>query len=126
MNNKGMERKLGNSGSIESPNSSNINFCPPFDCMLEDILPPFIAWFLNCSFQIHFVPLLPPPLHGGKSITSVIRRVDPKIETFLGPEMATHVHEITKVTVFSMALGFNDFDGGIFITWAIGRVGPCN
>ncbi len=39
LNNKGMERKLGNSGSIESPVSCNINFCPPFDCMLEDILP---------------------------------------------------------------------------------------
>ncbi len=40
----------------------------------------------------------------------------------VGPE--THVHKITNVPVFYMALGLYDFDAGKSITQAIGRVGP--
>ncbi len=50
-----------------------------------------------------------------------------KIETFLGPEMATsetHVHKIINVPVLSMALGLNDFESGNLITRVIGRGGP--
>ncbi len=36
----------------------------------------------------------------------------------------THVHKITNVPVFYMALGFNDFDAGKSITRVIGRGGP--
>ncbi len=39
-----------------------------------------------------------------------------------GPE--THVHKISIVPVFYMALGLNDFDMGNFITQDIGRGGP--
>ncbi len=46
------------------------------------------------------------------------------IKTFLGNEMATHVHEITNVPVFYMALGLNDFDWGKSIARSIGRGGP--
>jgi hypothetical protein len=50
-----------------------------------------------------------------------------KIETFLGPEMATsktHVHKIISVPVLSMALGLNDFESGKYITRAIRKGGP--
>ncbi len=40
---------------------------------------------------------------------------------WVGPE--THVHKITNVHVFYMALGLNDFDAGKFLTQAIGRGG---
>ncbi len=53
--------------------------------------------------------------------------VVPKNLDFFGPEMPTgetHVHKITKIPVFYMALGRNDFDGGKFITRAIGQGGP--
>jgi hypothetical protein len=49
-----------------------------------------------------------------------------KIEIFLEPEIATsktHVHKITNVPVFYMALGLNDFYAGKSITRAIGRGG---
>jgi hypothetical protein len=40
----------------------------------------------------------------------------------VGPE--THVHKITSVLVFYMALGLNNFDAGKSIPRAIGRGGP--
>jgi hypothetical protein len=50
-----------------------------------------------------------------------------KIENFLSPERPrsdTHKHKITNVTVFYMAPGLNDFEGGgKFITRAIRRGG---
>ncbi len=39
-----------------------------------------------------------------------------------GPE--THLHKITNVPVFYMALGLNGFDAGKSITPAIGMGGP--
>jgi hypothetical protein len=50
---------------------------------------------------------------GGKSVTNAIGKGGGAgIKTFLGNEMATHVHEITNVPVSYMALGLNDFDWG--------------
>jgi hypothetical protein len=40
----------------------------------------------------------------------------------VGPE--THLHKITNVPVFYMALGLNGFDAGKSITPAIGMGGP--
>jgi hypothetical protein len=38
----------------------------------------------------------------------------------------THVHKITDVAVFYMALGLDDFDGDKSSTQAMGRDGPSN
>ncbi len=45
-------------------------------------------------------------------------------EPWEGVSPEIHVHKITNVTVFYMALGLNDFDAGKSITRAIERGGP--
>ncbi len=49
-----------------------------------------------------------------------------KIETFLGPYMATHENKITNGLVFYLTLGPNGYDRGKFITRAIGKDFPAS